>query len=151
MPISAPNLSRWYIVARRLAGRGQAAAPQVYYAGPGMDLHLVGHDDWMLIATTADDPQPWVVSTQLWAEHADDGDYGARNWPAIYQALARMSPEQWARLGWYRYASTDWPALTPSMFRELAARRAAAEHEAEIGLPESLAGALRPGGSDRGH
>ena len=35
-----------------------AARYQVYYAGPGTDLHLIGHDDWLLIATTPDDPGP---------------------------------------------------------------------------------------------
>jgi hypothetical protein len=85
--MSTPNRSPWFILSARLGERDR-----VYYAGPGWDLHLVGHDDWLLIATTPDDPRPWVMSTELWAEH-----YGtAHNWPAIYRAIAGLSAEAWA-------------------------------------------------------
>ncbi len=117
---------------------GTEECPPVYYAGPGTDLHLIGHDDWLLIATTTDDPRPWVVSTELWAEHGDDG---GSNWPATYQVVARMPPGEWAGLGWYRYSDTDWPPLTPSVFRELAERRAAAERDAGLAPTDREAGA----------
>jgi hypothetical protein len=108
-----------------------------YYEGSGVDLHLIGHDDWLLIATTTDDPRPWVVSTEMWADH---GDNGGSDWPVVYRAVARMSPAEWAGLGWYRYSDADWPPLTPSALRELTARRAAAERDARRAPPGREAG-----------
>ncbi len=116
---------------------GTDDCPPAYYSGPGTDLHPIGHDDWLLIATTTDDPYPWVVSTELWPEHQSSG---GSDWPAVYRVLACMSPEEWAGLGWYRYSDVDWPPLTPSAFRELAGRRTAAERDAGLAPPGREAG-----------
>jgi hypothetical protein len=88
------------------------------YAGPPEDLHIAGHQDWLLFATAGGDPYPYVVSTEGWPQHGS----GRGNWPSVYRHIDALHPSELARLGWIRYPGPDWPPLDAALSAELAAR-----------------------------